>query len=135
MIGKIILKTHLLVLWKFIFYLNTLKNVKLHWTIISILLPYTRIHLCEYEIVKCLQNLVKIIKVFVSEITILLSLTVFLNLVAESMPTTSEAVPLIGRPKQNCNLHDGKCHCHLVLGGTTSLDKQYTYHIYLYCIK
>ncbi|XP_025197411.1 acetylcholine receptor subunit alpha-type acr-16-like isoform X2 [Melanaphis sacchari] len=30
------------------------------------------------------------------EITILLSLTVFLNLVAESMPTTSEAVPLIG---------------------------------------
>lgn len=32
----------------------------------------------------------------ISEITILLSLTVFLNLVAESMPTTSEAVPLIG---------------------------------------
>ena len=28
--------------------------------------------------------------------TILLSLTVFLNLVAESMPTTSDAVPLIG---------------------------------------
>lgn len=29
-------------------------------------------------------------------VTILLSLTVFLNLVAESMPTTSDAVPLIG---------------------------------------
>ena len=35
-------------------------------------------------------------------VTILLSLTVFLNLVAESMPTTSDAVPLIGIwPKQN----------------------------------
>ncbi|XP_025075030.1 acetylcholine receptor subunit alpha-type acr-16 [Pogonomyrmex barbatus] len=31
-----------------------------------------------------------------SGVTILLSLTVFLNLVAESMPTTSDAVPLIG---------------------------------------
>lgn len=30
-------------------------------------------------------------------VTILLSLTVFLNLVAEKMPTTSDAVPLIGR--------------------------------------
>jgi len=32
----------------------------------------------------------------VAGVTILLSLTVFLNLVAESMPTTSDAVPLIG---------------------------------------
>lgn len=32
-------------------------------------------------------------------VTILLSLTVFLNLVAESMPTTSDAVPLIGNTK------------------------------------
>ena len=30
-------------------------------------------------------------------VTILLSLTVFLNMVAESMPTTSDAVPLIGK--------------------------------------
>jgi hypothetical protein len=29
-------------------------------------------------------------------VTILLSLTVFLNLVAEKMPSTSDAVPLIG---------------------------------------
>lgn len=33
---------------------------------------------------------------FIAGVTILLSLTVFLNLVAESMPTTSDAVPLIG---------------------------------------
>nr|CAD7257724.1 unnamed protein product [Timema shepardi] len=33
----------------------------------------------------------------VSRVTILLSLTVFLNLVAEKMPSTSDAVPLIGR--------------------------------------
>jgi len=46
------------------------------------------------------SRLGKIIKVLISEITILLSLTVFLNLVAESMPTTSEAVPLIGRTKK-----------------------------------
>jgi len=46
----------------------------------------------------------KIIKVLISEITILLSLTVFLNLVAESMPTTSEAVPLIGRTEQKYQL-------------------------------
>lgn len=32
----------------------------------------------------------------IAGVTILLSLTVFLNLVAESMPTTSDAVPLIG---------------------------------------
>lgn len=30
-------------------------------------------------------------------ITILLSLTVFLNMVAETMPATSEAVPLLGK--------------------------------------
>lgn len=46
----------------------------------------------------------KVIQVFVSEITILLSLTVFLNLVAESMPTTSEAVPLIGRTMKKYQL-------------------------------
>lgn len=32
----------------------------------------------------------------ISGVTILLSLTVFLNLVAEKIPTTSDAVPLIG---------------------------------------
>lgn len=36
------------------------------------------------------------IKKHFAGVTILLSLTVFLNLVAESMPTTSDAVPLIG---------------------------------------
>jgi len=34
---------------------------------------------------------------FVVGVTILLSLTVFLLLVAETMPPTSDAVPLIGR--------------------------------------
>ena len=33
-----------------------------------------------------------------SDVTVLLSLTVFMNLVSAIMPTTSEAVPLIGRP-------------------------------------
>jgi hypothetical protein len=36
-------------------------------------------------------------EIFVTGVTILLSLTVFLNLVAEKMPSTSDAVPLIGR--------------------------------------
>lgn len=36
----------------------------------------------------------------IAGVTILLSLTVFLNLVAESMPTTSDAVPLIGTLKK-----------------------------------
>lgn len=36
-------------------------------------------------------------------VTILLSLTVFLNLVAESMPTTSDAVPLIGTTQEHIN--------------------------------
>lgn len=31
-------------------------------------------------------------------VTILLSLTVFLNMVAETMPATSDAVPLLGKP-------------------------------------
>lgn len=34
---------------------------------------------------------------FFKGVTILLSLTVFLQLVAETMPPTSDAVPLIGR--------------------------------------
>lgn len=34
--------------------------------------------------------------VFCSGVTILLSLTVFLNMVAETMPATSDAVPLLG---------------------------------------
>ena len=33
----------------------------------------------------------------VLEVTILLSLTVFLNQVGEAMPPTSDAIPLIGR--------------------------------------
>jgi hypothetical protein len=34
----------------------------------------------------------------IADVTVLLSLTVFMNLVSEIMPTTSDAVPLIGRP-------------------------------------
>lgn len=37
-------------------------------------------------------------------ITILLSLTVFLNMVAETMPATSEAVPLLGNDLISLNL-------------------------------
>ena len=36
-----------------------------------------------------------------SGVTILLSLTVFMNMVSEIMPNTSDAVPLIG----NCTVH------------------------------
>jgi len=36
-----------------------------------------------------------------ADVTVLLSLTVFMNLVSEIMPTTSDAVPLIGRRKHN----------------------------------
>ena len=35
-------------------------------------------------------------------VTILLSLTVFLNMVAETMPATSDAVPLLGKPVCHC---------------------------------
>lgn len=34
---------------------------------------------------------------FISGVTILLSLTVFLNLVAETLPQVSDAIPLLGR--------------------------------------
>lgn len=36
---------------------------------------------------------------FVKGVTILLSLTVFLNMVAETMPATSDAVPLLGNAR------------------------------------
>lgn len=45
----------------------------------------------------------------IAGVTILLSLTVFLNLVAESMPTTSDAVPLIGTKKQIKSKINGSC--------------------------
>ena len=35
---------------------------------------------------------------FISDVTVLLSLTVFLNQVSDSMPNTSDAVPLISMP-------------------------------------
>jgi len=41
---------------------------------------------------------------FVAGVTILLSLTVFLLLVAETMPPTSDAVPLIGTSSVNYTL-------------------------------
>jgi hypothetical protein len=34
---------------------------------------------------------------YISGVTILLSLTVFLNLVAETLPQVSDAIPLLGR--------------------------------------
>ena len=37
----------------------------------------------------------------VSDVTVLLSLTVFLNTVSETMPNTSDAVPLISKKLSN----------------------------------
>lgn len=42
-------------------------------------------------------GLMNVLIVIVSGVTILLSLTVFLNMVAETMPATSDAVPLLGK--------------------------------------
>jgi nicotinic acetylcholine receptor alpha-7 len=36
------------------------------------------------------------VHIYISGVTILLSLTVFMNMVSEIMPNTSDAVPLIG---------------------------------------
>ena len=35
--------------------------------------------------------------IFISGVTVMLSLTVFMNIVSELMPITSDAVPLIGK--------------------------------------
>lgn len=43
-------------------------------------------------------------------VTILLSLTVFLNMVAETMPATSDAVPLLGTPPQVTGEAEGLKH-------------------------
>jgi len=51
----------------------------------------------------------KCLTVSVSGVTILLSLTVFLLLVAETMPPTSDAVPLIGR-SPTCSDVIGQLH-------------------------
>ncbi|KAI9577959.1 hypothetical protein GQX74_014103 [Glossina fuscipes] len=45
-----------------------------------------------------------------SGVTILLSLTVFLNMVAETMPATSDAVPLLGKFFTLTNFIYGKCN-------------------------
>ena len=42
-------------------------------------------------------------------VTILLSLTVFLNMVAETMPATSDAVPLLGNELQKSKFTNTKC--------------------------
>lgn len=52
-----------------------------------------------------------------SGVTILLSLTVFLNLVAESMPTTSDAVPLIGKISFPSSTYFCRANVKLILGG------------------
>ena len=36
-------------------------------------------------------------KIYISGVTVMLSLTVFMNIVSELMPITSDAVPLIGK--------------------------------------
>lgn len=46
-------------------------------------------------------------------VTILLSLTVFLNLVAETLPQVSDAIPLLGREKKNQKLHNNFCHIYI----------------------
>ena len=42
----------------------------------------------------------KNIHIIVAGVTVMLSLTVFMNIVSELMPITSDAVPLIGNPKR-----------------------------------
>jgi hypothetical protein len=43
------------------------------------------------------QFLLPYVQPLVSDVTVLLSLTVFMNLLSAIMPNTSDAVPLIGR--------------------------------------
>jgi hypothetical protein len=45
------------------------------------------------------QFLLPYVQPLVSDVTVLLSLTVFMNLLSAIMPNTSDAVPLIGRKK------------------------------------
>ena len=45
-----------------------------------------------------------------SGVTILLSLTVFSQVVAETMPATSDAVPLLGNPMKHYNPKDILCY-------------------------
>ena len=42
----------------------------------------------------------------IAGVTILLSLTVFMNMVSEIMPNTSDAVPLIGKREKDKNMID-----------------------------
>ena len=51
----------------------------------------------------CLVNHIQqmVSDVDVSDVTVLLSLTVFLNTVSETMPNTSDAVPLISKQDSN----------------------------------
>lgn len=66
------------------------------------------------------------INVLIKGVTILLSLTVFLNMVAETMPATSDAVPLLGNARPTK---------HFYIQYTYSFyTKIYTYMIYIiYC--
>lgn len=60
------------------------------------------------------------LNILISGVTILLSLTVFLNLVAEKIPTTSDAVPLIGMPAGRIVCYMAPVllfNCPLILGG------------------
>lgn len=52
----------------------------------------------------------------VSGVTILLSLTVFLNLVAETLPQVSDAIPLLGTTEfLQRGKHKRRCVCYLII--------------------
>lgn len=65
-------------------------------------------------------------------VTILLSLTVFLNLVAETLPQVSDAIPLLGRWSNTHLIHT---HSHINIPPTfhsKPSDKNYTLNIRIY---
>lgn len=66
-------------------------------------------------------------------VTILLSLTVFLNMVAETMPATSDAVPLLGKTILFTNLSGVHAYS-IYMYYLSSLSLSYYIYIYIYLI-
>lgn len=66
-------------------------------------------------------------------VTILLSLTVFLNMVAETMPATSDAVPLLGKMILFTNLSGVHAYS-IYMYYLSSLSLSYYIYIYIYLI-
>lgn len=64
-------------------------------------------------------------------VTILLSLTVFLNMVAETMPATSDAVPLLGKMILFTNLSGVHAYS-IYMYYLSSLSLSYYIHTYIY---